>query len=65
MITSIEDGVAVECGTHDQLMMDNGLYHELVTAQSGGDVGSDGMYCMYCVYSVYCVYCMYGMYHVY
>ena len=50
MITSIEGGVAVESGTHDELMMDNGLYRELVTAQSGGDAGSDGTYCVYCVY---------------
>jgi ABC-type multidrug transport system fused ATPase/permease subunit len=35
IIASIQDGVVVESGTHNQLMMQNGLYRELVTAQSG------------------------------
>ena len=32
-IIAIKDGVAVECGTHEELMKAKGLYHSLVLAQ--------------------------------
>ena len=36
LIVSVDDGKVVEIGTHNELMDKEGLYHELVTAQSTG-----------------------------
>ena len=45
VIASIDQGRVVEWGTHAQLMDNEGLYYELVTAQTiDSEAGEDGMY---------------------
>jgi len=33
VICGLQDGLVHECGTHEQLMMTGGIYHQLVTSQ--------------------------------
>ena len=35
VIVAIEDGVTIEHGSHDELMLQHGLYHRLVNSQVG------------------------------
>ena len=46
IIASIEDGRVVEMGTHSELMNNEGLYYELVTAQVR--VNLTALHCRYC-----------------